>query len=300
MNSDSFTAYCPDAVYAADARFQLRVIDRKSEIIGHRSRLATSRAVIDSLSMVPTSIIEGEPESDWIYFNIRKTPHSSLQVNQMALAQGSHALVVMAGGSFVATMPPGYSSYGLGVHKELLQDAEMHWAGGFHPLGSTAIYAIRESLFEKINRELYLIEHGDLDDASLEHRLSDLATTILTCLDPSDEFEKTNRQRIIFASIKYLRSTSARVSTQELAEVAHCSLRTLQYTFRRSYGISPKKFIERYRLSQLRSSLVQSRHKNKARIKDIASVHGFRHQGNLSKAYRELFGETPSETMGRI
>lgn len=273
------------------------VLERKTELLGHRLRVATQNVKFDSLSVVPTSLIEGEPEPGWLYFNIRKSPLSSVQVNHAGVSRGAHAIVLMSGGGFVATMPSGFSSYGVGICTDFLHREGFLCSNSLQVLGRTAVYTINECLFRAINRELYLIEHSELREAALENRLGDLTASILTSLDPSDEVGTTNRQRIIYRSIHYIRSTNRRVSPIELAEVAHCSVRTLQYAFRKTYGLSPKQFIDRYRLSQFHEVLVRSPGSCRQRLGDIARVYGFEHAGNLSKAYRELFGQLPSDTV---
>lgn len=296
MRSRSITATCPDDFFADDDSFDFRLVDRKGEILGHRLRVVTERVKFNSHSVFSTAIIEGAPEPGWVYFSIRKTIHSTFQVNRSSISRGSHALAVFTNGDFVATVTPGFSSYAIGVRLDLLSDTQDLWPDSLEILSKTAIYEISGNLFATINRELYLIEQFDLPISTLEFRMGDLVTTILACLDEFNEIGATNRQRIIQKSTDYIRNNNRRVSPRELAEVSHCSLRTLQYAFRKTYGISPKKFIDRYRLSQFRTALKNSSDANCLRIRDLARSFGFGHTGNLSRAYRELFGQLPSET----
>ncbi|MFN3238596.1 MAG: helix-turn-helix domain-containing protein [Pseudomonadales bacterium] len=295
MDSDRYTVYCPEAFYATEDNFSLRVVDRRTEIIGHRSTIVTSRVKFNSHSIHSTSIVEGDPEPDWVYFSIRKTPQSSFQINRSAIERGMHALSVCAGGSFVATICPGFNSYAIGVRKDLLYECDL-WSHNLPILEKTAIYTISEALFRAANREFYLIETLGLDESELETRVADVFATILVCLDREEEVGTNTRLRIIDKAIGYIRANPRRVSPLELCEVVHCSVRTLQYAFRKTFGISPKKFIDRYRLSLLHSVLVSKGSAADITIQEVASGFGFQHAGNLSRSYRELFFQLPSET----
>lgn len=297
MHTNSLTATCPDDFFADEDNFQFRLVDRRGDILGHRLRVVTERVKFNSHSVFATAIIEGEPEPDWVYFSIRKTTHSSFQVNRSAVSWGAPAVSIFANGGFVATVTPGFSSYAIGVRMDLIADEQKLRPEALQMLSRTAIYEIDDRLFKAVNRELYLIEQSHMNPSVLESRIAELITTILACLDKSGDIGSTNRLRIIQASTDYIRRNNRRVSPQELAEYSHCSLRTLQYAFRRTYGISPKKFVDRYRLCQFRTALKNWSRADDGRIRDLAKSYGFEHAGNLSRAYRDLFGQLPSETL---
>jgi len=87
-------------------------------------------------------------------------------------------------------------------------------------------------------------------------------------------------------------------SVQELCSVTNVSERTLEYAFREHLGQSPKTFTLTYRLNKVRKML---RHADPDadRIHEIAGYHGFFHTGQFASDYNRLFGELPSETLGR-
>lgn len=70
-------------------------------------------------------------------------------------------------------------------------------------------------------------------------------------------------------------------------------------TFRRycnaHLGISPHEYIKIYRLNAVRQSLIHN--SSTTKIADIAMENGFNHQGRFNKLYRQLFGETPTDTL---
>lgn len=87
------------------------------------------------------------------------------------------------------------------------------------------------------------------------------------------------------------------VTITELCEIAYVSRRTLQYSFETILGCSPLRFLRTMRLNEVRRALKQSNEDQS--IGDIASYWGFWHAGQFSKDYKQLFGETPSETIKR-
>jgi AraC family ethanolamine operon transcriptional activator len=88
------------------------------------------------------------------------------------------------------------------------------------------------------------------------------------------------------------------VCVSELCEAAGVSERTLQYAFKEAMGMSPIAYLNRLRLHQVRKSLRAATHASTTVTKE-ALRWGFWHLGNFSKAYRENFGELPSETLRR-
>jgi len=74
--------------------------------------------------------------------------------------------------------------------------------------------------------------------------------------------------------------------------------RTLQYAFRRAADTSPLSYLKTQRLNQARRAL-HAAGPGEVRIKVVTYSHGFRHLGNFCKDYKQLFGETPSDTLRR-
>ncbi|WP_229071324.1 AraC family transcriptional regulator [Actinoplanes sp. DH11] len=88
----------------------------------------------------------------------------------------------------------------------------------------------------------------------------------------------------------------------DLAAIAGLSVRSLQEGFRRHVGCAPMAYLQQIRLTRAREALLDG---DPARITVAAVAHrwGFAHLGRFASAYRERFGESPSETLrqpGRI
>lgn len=74
------------------------------------------------------------------------------------------------------------------------------------------------------------------------------------------------------------------------------SVRSLQEGFRRHVGCAPMTYLQQLRLNRVRETLLEG---DPARVTVAAVAHrwGFAHLGRFASAYRERFGESPSETL---
>jgi AraC family ethanolamine operon transcriptional activator len=91
-----------------------------------------------------------------------------------------------------------------------------------------------------------------------------------------------------------LSNLKAHITCQDICEAVGVSQRTLEYTFKDFYEITPKAYLQRLRLNHLRQCLQQSSPEDT--ILGFAEDLGFLHRGQLANNYQQLFGELPSET----
>ena len=84
----------------------------------------------------------------------------------------------------------------------------------------------------------------------------------------------------------------------DLCQAVGVSRRTLSHAFQQAVGMGPATYLRRMRLGAARSSILQSNGDGKT-ITEIAINHGFWHFGRIAEQYREMFGESPSETKSR-
>jgi AraC-like DNA-binding protein len=98
---------------------------------------------------------------------------------------------------------------------------------------------------------------------------------------------------------EFIRETS-RIPFQldELSAHLGMSRRGVELMFRKSLGIGPGTFIRQQRLHGVRRELLVG-DPGSSTIKQLAIEWGFLHMGHFSKNYRDLFGETPSQTLMR-
>lgn len=86
---------------------------------------------------------------------------------------------------------------------------------------------------------------------------------------------------------------------EELCRIACTSPRTLQYSFERELGSTPVRFIRDCRLNQIRRHLLEEGTSAETPIAELAIRYGFFHAGTFNLYYKQLFGETPSQTRER-
>lgn len=93
-------------------------------------------------------------------------------------------------------------------------------------------------------------------------------------------------------------STKGPVQLDDLCAHLGMSRRGVELMFRKSLGIGPGAFIRQQRLHGVRRELLMGNPKTWT-VKQLAIEWGFLHMGHFSRNYRDLFGETPSETLMR-
>ncbi len=74
------------------------------------------------------------------------------------------------------------------------------------------------------------------------------------------------------------------------------SQRTLEYTFKRQLGMTPKHYLQILRLHAIRDEL-KAADPQVTKVSDIALRYAFFHLGHFASEYKKLFGESPSQTL---
>lgn len=74
------------------------------------------------------------------------------------------------------------------------------------------------------------------------------------------------------------------------------SRRQLEYAFRTTFGVAPRDFIESVRLNEARRRLMTAREREQT-VSEVALETGIMHFGRFAHAYRQLFGESPRQTL---
>ena len=129
-------------------------------------------------------------------------------------------------------------------------------------------------------------------------REEEIVVALLTCATAgadSDTSTANSRARAAARALAYLREQPEEVVTvADICVNTGVALRTLNRAFREYFGVGPKAYLTRERLSRVRAELVRA--PRETLIADVANRHGFWHLGQFARDYRRLFGELPSET----
>jgi AraC-like DNA-binding protein len=82
----------------------------------------------------------------------------------------------------------------------------------------------------------------------------------------------------------------------DLAAELGISLRALELGFRRELGTTPHEYLRTSRLGRVHEELARADAEHTT-VSAIANKWGFAHHGRFARAYRELFGELPAQTL---
>ena len=115
----------------------------------------------------------------------------------------------------------------------------------------------------------------------------------------NDEEQKAETNHILKARKILEDNVDNLYKISELIDTMDISGRVLQYSFKKDLGLSPKQYLQYLRLSAVRKELLQRR--NEAiNISDIIAKYGFFHPSAFTVAYKNFFGETPTQTLSKI
>jgi transcriptional regulator GlxA family with amidase domain len=89
-----------------------------------------------------------------------------------------------------------------------------------------------------------------------------------------------------------------RLFVSDLCRAASVSERTLENAFRNVMGLTPMNYLVRLRLHHVREALLAGSHTSTT-VSTEALKWGFWHFGDFSRAYKDCFGELPSDTLRR-
>ena len=189
------------------------------------------------------------------------------------------------------------------------RDGEFHLPQGVEPLQVEAkrvrgLYEWGKRLADTALHQPTLFDEQAKKRSAAE---DELLETLLATLRVADDFEPTRSDRtrqaqslIVKTAEDYALSlTGDRLYVTELCKVTGVSERTLEYAFKETMGLTPVNYLTRLRLHRVRQALLAAT-QGSTTVSTEALNWGFWHFGEFSRAYRECFGELPSETLRRI
>jgi len=120
---------------------------------------------------------------------------------------------------------------------------------------------------------------------------------------PSDcrqrEHPSASQREVVERAESYVQThLDVPVSVSHLSGVVGVSERGLRHAFQSVAGVSPKRYILTARLLAVRSALRQ-KGGGPSTVTDAATDFGFFELGRFATAYRQIFGERPSDTLRR-
>jgi AraC family ethanolamine operon transcriptional activator len=130
-------------------------------------------------------------------------------------------------------------------------------------------------------------------ELAIELLQSGLETATLT-----DRSSPRTKALAIAKMLEYVEGRKGEViGVGEVCAATGVAWRTLTRAFHERFGLSPKAYLNRIRLTEVRTQLLSA--PEKLLITDIANDQGFWHMGQFARDYRLVYGELPSETLQR-
>lgn len=134
----------------------------------------------------------------------------------------------------------------------------------------------------------------------------ELVEALLATLGAADDFRPTRsdqsrqaQSQIVRIAEDYaLEHAGEPLYVTDLCRAAAASERKLEYAFKEVLGLTPVAFLIRLRLHRARQSLLAAAPRSTT-VAAEALNWGFWHFGEFSRAYKDCFGELPSETLRR-
>jgi AraC-like DNA-binding protein len=134
----------------------------------------------------------------------------------------------------------------------------------------------------------------------------ELVELLLAVLGGANDFEPDRGDRtrqaqsliVRVAEAHALAQTNDHLYVSDLCRAAEVSERTLEYAFKEVMGLTPVTYLIRVRLHRVRQALLAAT-QGSTTVSAEALNWGFWHFGEFSRAYRDCFGELPSETLRR-
>jgi len=154
------------------------------------------------------------------------------------------------------------------------------------------------SLSQRLSQLLHLAAIGELeaDGAYLEDWIYTQAMSILEVKDVP--LGRPTAAVLVKRAVEVAEGQRGPVRVAELCRTLRVSPGTLERGFREATGVTPHAFFLRRRLNQARAVLLHA-DPRETTVTSIAIACGFSELGRFAVRYRQMFGETPSETLRR-
>jgi AraC family ethanolamine operon transcriptional activator len=242
-------------------------------------------------------------------------PHAKGTVNGLTVRSGL-ILAAAPGAEARFVAEPGWESMTIllspqEIHRHLIprrREGEFRLPSGVEMLQADA--ARVRGLFRWGKRLVATaVRRPDLFNERREERDAaqvELLELLLAILDATTDFEPSRsdrsrqaQNRIVKIAEDYALSRARDpLYVSDLCRVAGVGERTLQCAFKQVMGLTPITYLNRVRLHRVRQALLAAP-RGSTTISAEALKWGFWHFGEFSRAYKDCFGELPSDTLRR-
>jgi AraC-like DNA-binding protein len=150
-------------------------------------------------------------------------------------------------------------------------------------------------------RQPAIFNEGKNERSAAQVELFEMLLSLLDGAEPleptrSDHMRQIRCDTVAIAERYALSRVDDHASVTDLCRAAGVSERTLQYAFHEVVGLTPVAYLIRLRLHRVRQGLLSGTH-GSTTVSTEALKWGFWHFGEFSRAYKDCFGELPSDTL---
>ena len=133
---------------------------------------------------------------------------------------------------------------------------------------------------------------------SIESRLLDLLIHMMPLGRGIGSANVLDRKSTLRDAIAFVKDRKQPTTVFHVATAVSTSQRQLQRMFREALGITPKQYLQRVRMNGAHHDL-RAADNGFSTVTTIGNDWGFSELGRFAVEYKTLFGESPSETLGR-
>jgi AraC-like DNA-binding protein len=280
-------------------------------------RINLPHTCLDTASIASSFLFTGEMAADcFSLICVTACPLEGHSFNFSTRHRSGYIGLFRPGGEIDAFVPAGYASATLIIPRDLLlrelaarfPEIPPVWLVKGVGLAISAASQRRIDSLLQMRRELADASPGWLKDerrrASFEEELIELFVEALRekwsqphPLTPAPRLKRYGALRKIRDHIADQRGRLLRLD--DLCIASGMSRRGLEYLFKDHFGIGVNAFIRCQRLHGARRA-IHDASPEPGVVKRVALEWGFWHLGRFSAEYRGLFGENPSDTVGRV
>jgi len=267
--------------------------------IGKISLRQTPQAFVQDKRTDAMTLLEGCYNDGWFVITTRADLSAPILLNDKLLTTAKTLTMLVPGDQLRYISHAGSQVYSIAVHRSLFSSDPRCALLDLNFPEKNCTLEVSDKLRLSVIERIKMLLSYEMNTEEFHMEVVDLVATLLSTTFLQPEYsENSSRIRIVQRATEAILKRDPRsLNPAWIAELAFTSIRTLEYSFREVLGMTPKQYIDFYRINLLREKIIDAPH--------IPIMHhgyevGLSHLGNLSKNYKALYGETPSATKRKL